>query len=219
VLPSDSHYELLEVPPTASFEDIRRANRRIRDVYGTESIAVSGLYDPASLEAVHRRLDLAYTTLMDAAKRKDYDLDLFPDGVPMPVVHHTTSPSDVAPPPRPAAKSDDPAQLATRPPMPEITSRTEFSGPLLRQIREAVGVELREIAEKSKIGMAYLHALEAEIFAKLPAPVYVRGFLAEYARALGLDADRVKQTYLDRYRAARGPAVDHDEDQTSRPKP
>jgi len=41
--------------------------------------------DPASLEAVHRRLDLAYTTLMDAAKRKDYDSELFPDGVPMPV--------------------------------------------------------------------------------------------------------------------------------------
>ena len=103
--------------------------------------------------------------------------------------------------------------------MPEITARTEFSGPLLRQIREAVGVELREIAERSKIGMAYLQALEGEVFNKLPAPVYVRGFLAEYARALGLDAERVKQTYLDRYRAARGPAVDHDDDQVSRPKP
>ena len=137
----------------------------------------------------------------------------------MPVVHHTTSPSDVAPPPRPANKSDDPAQLATRPPMPEITSRTEFSGPLLRQIREAIGVELREIAEKSKIGMAYLQALEGETFAKLPAAVYVRGFLAEYARALGLDAERVKQTYLDRYRASRGPALDPGEDQTPRPKP
>ena len=44
--------------------------------------------------------------------------------------------------------------------------------------------------------MAYLQALEAEVFAKLPAQVYVRGFLAEYARALGLDAERVKQTYL-----------------------
>ena len=67
--------------------------------------------------------------------------------------------------------------------MPEITARTEFSGPLLRQIREAIGIELREIAEKSKIGMAYLQALEGEVFTKLPAPVYVRGFLAEYARA------------------------------------
>jgi flagellar biosynthesis protein FlhG len=210
VLPSDSHYELLEVPPTASFEDIRRANRRIRDIYGAESIAISGLYDPVSLEAVHRRLDLAYTTLMDAAKRKEYDHELFPDGVPMPVTPVDRL-ADVSAP-RPAAKVDDPATLTTRPPMPDINSRTEFSGPLLRQIREAVGVELREIAEKSKIGMAYLHALEGEVFAKLPAPVYVRGFLAEYARALGLDAERVKQTYLERYRVSRGPLAEVDDE-------
>jgi flagellar biosynthesis protein FlhG len=190
VLPSDSHYELLEVPPTASFEDIRRANRRIRDIYGAESIAVSGLYDPASLEAVHRRLDLAYTTLMDAAKRKEYDHELFPDGVPMPVTPPQSLAEASAPTARPASKSDDPAVVSVRPPMPEITARTEFSGPLLRQIREAIGVELREIAEKSKIGMAYLQALEGEVFAKLPAPVYVRGFLVEYARALGLDGHR-----------------------------
>lgn len=209
VLPSDSHYELLEVPPTASFEDIRRANRRIRDIYGAESIAISGLYDPASLEAVHRRLDLAYTSLMDAAKRKEYDMELFPDGVPMPITPPVTSPD--APPPRGATKVDDPASIVIRPPMPELSPQTEFSGPLLRQIREAVGVELREIAERSKIGMSYLHALEGEVFAKLPAAVYVRGFLAEYARSLGLDAERVKQTYLARYRAVRPSADDEDE--------
>ena len=214
VLPSDVHYELLEVPPTASFEDIRRANRRIRDIYGAESVAISGLYDPASLEAVHRRLDLSYTTLMDAAKRKEYDMELFPDGVPMPVTPPPLH-ADV-PAPRPAAKVDDPVTLAVRPPMPEISPVTEFSGALLRQIREAIGVELREIAERSKIGMAYLSAIEGEVFTKLPAAVYVRGFLAEYARALGLDGERVKQTYLARFRAARGPSID-DEDEP-RPK-
>jgi len=211
VLPSDSHYELLEVPPTASFEDIRRANRRIRDIYGAESIAISGLYDPASLEAVHRRLDLSYTTLMDAVKRKEYDLELFPDGVPMPVAPPLGSPVAGTPVPARTAKADDSANLAVRPPMPELSPQTEFTGPLLRQIREAVGVELREIAERSKIGMAYLHALEGEVFAKLPAAVYVRGFLAEYARALGLDVERVKQTYLARYKAAR-PSPDDEDD-------
>jgi flagellar biosynthesis protein FlhG len=214
VLPSDSHYELLEVPPTASFEDIRRANRRIRDVYGAESIAISGLFDPAALEAVHRRLDLAYTTLMDAAKRKDYDLELFPDGVPMPVTQaNDNMPSRPVPKP-----GDDSGTLAAvRPPMPDLTPTTSYSGPLLRQIREAVGVELREIAERSKIGMAYLQALEGEVFAKLPAAVYVRGFLAEYARALGLDAERVKQTYLERYRAARGPQPEVEVDEPAKP--
>ena len=218
VLPSDSHYDLLEVPPTASFEDIRRANRRIRDVYGAESIAISGLYDPASLEAVHRRLDLAYTSLMDAAKRKEYDLELFPDGVPMPVPVPTLTTAD-SPALRAGAKGDDPATIVIRPPMPDVSPQTEFSGPLLRQIREAVGVELREIAERSKIGMAYLNALEGEVFAKLPAAVYVRGFLAEYARALGLDPERVKQTYLRRYRAVRPSPDDEDETRDRPAKP
>jgi cytoskeletal protein RodZ len=59
--------------------------------------------------------------------------------------------------------------------------------------------------------MAYLQALEAELFAKLPAFVYVRGFLAEYARALGLDVERVKQSYLARYKAAR-PSPDDEDD-------
>jgi flagellar biosynthesis protein FlhG len=205
VLPSDSHYDLLEVPPTASFEDIRRANRRIRDIYGADSIAISGLYDAPSLEAVHRRLDLAYTTLMDAAKRKDYDMEMFPDGVPMPV-----SPPSASEPVISRSATKDDAVSTIRPPMPELSPHTEFSGALLRQIREAVGVELREIAERSKIGMAYLVALEGEVFGKLPAAVYVRGFLVEYARALGLDAERVKQTYLARFRAAR-PSPDDDE--------
>lgn len=211
VVPVDSYYELLEVPPTASFEDIRRANRRVRDIYGAESIAISGLYDPASLEAVHRRLDVAYATLMDAAKRKDYDCELFPDGVPAPpAATHETAPTQ-----RVAGKSDDSEVLAPRPAMPEISPTTEYSGPLLRQIREAVGVELREVAERSKIGMAYLQALESEHFQRLPAQVYVRGFLAEYARALGLDVERVKQTYLDRYRAAR-PIVEGERDAVDR---
>ena len=185
------------MPPTASFEDIRRANRRIRDIYGAESIAISGLYDPASLEAVHRRLDLAYTTLMDAAKRKDYDHRAVPrrraDAGRR--RRRTDATSRRRAPP---AKVDDPATARDRARRcPRSSPRTEFSGPLLRQIREAIGVELREIAERSKIGMAYLHALEGEVFAKLPAPVYVRGFLAR-VRARARPRRRARQADLPR---------------------
>jgi len=202
VLPSDSHYDLLEVAPTASFEDIRRANRRIRDIYGAESIAIAGLYEPARLEAVHRRLDLAYTTLMDAAKRKEYDQELFPDGIPMPPSPVPTAAGELLLPR--VERAEVPAAL--RPPMPEIGPRTEFTGAVLRQVREAYGIDLREVAERSKIGMAYLTALEADAFNSLPAPVYVRGFLTEYARILGLDPERVKDSYLERYRAGRAPS-------------
>lgn len=211
VLPSENHYDLLEVPPTASFEDIRRANRRLRDIYGAESVVISGLYDAAALEAVHRRFDLAYTTLMDAAKRKDYDMELFPDGIPAP----QPDPNIGEIKPRPAPKLED-SVTAARPPMPELGPDTEYSGALLRQIREARGIELREIAERSKVGMAYLQALEAETWNKLPAAVYVRGFLVEYAKVLGLDVERVKDTYLMRLRRTSSAAAVPDDDEPRR---
>ena len=108
----------------------------------------------------------------------------------------------------PTDPRDREAAAVLRPPMPDIGPKSEFSGPVLRQIREAAGIELRELSERSKIGMGYLAALEGEQWHKLPAPVYVRGFLVEYARILGLPGVRVKETYLERYRAGRGLAPD-----------
>jgi len=189
----ETYYELLEVAPTSSFEDIRRANRRIRDIYGPESVVVGGLYSRDRLEALHRRFDEAYGVLMDAARRKEYDQRLFPEGMPTAPILGESAPLAIETPPR------------VLPPMPTLTADTEFTGALLRQIREAKGIELREIAEASKVGMGYLQAIEDENFAKLPAVVYTRGFLLEYAKAAGLDPSRVADSYLDRFRRGRKP--------------
>jgi len=67
-----------------------------------------------------------------------------------------------------------------------------------------MGIELREISERTKISTAYLGAIEGEEFERLPAPVYVRGFLVEYAKMLGLDVTRVLETYFQRFCASRG---------------
>ena len=49
-----------------------------------------------------------------------------------------------------------------------------------------------------------------EAFAKLPAVVYVRGFLVEYTKILDLDSDRVLKTYLERYKVERAKHEDED---------
>lgn len=188
-----SYYDLLDIDPTASFEDIRRANRRIRELYGRDSVVISGLYTDEQLDDLHRTFDEAYEVLMDAARRKEYDMALFPEGVPSQVIEQHSSPVKAEVPP------------AERPPMPEIDEDTAYTGPLLRQVREARGIELREISERTKVGMAYLQAIEDEAFTRLPAAVYVRGFLGEYAKILGLDAMRTVESYLSRYRAAHRP--------------
>lgn len=70
-----------------------------------------------------------------------------------------------------------------------------FGGWLRRQ-RELRQVSLREIADVTKISIRYLEALEEDRFDVLPAPVFAKGFLREYARYVGLDPDEVVNTYL-----------------------
>lgn len=69
-------------------------------------------------------------------------------------------------------------------------------GAWLRNQREARSVSMREIADNSKISLVYLEALEQDRFDILPAPVFARGFLREYARVVGLNPDEVVNLYL-----------------------
>jgi cytoskeleton protein RodZ len=64
-------------------------------------------------------------------------------------------------------------------------------GENLRREREMRGVSLEEIASATKISLRFLHAIEAEDFAKLPGGIFGRSFIRSYARYLGLDEERV----------------------------
>jgi len=57
-------------------------------------------------------------------------------------------------------------------------------------------VTLRDIADSSKISLRYLEALESDRIDVLPAPVFAKGFLREYARVVGLDPDEAVNLYL-----------------------
>lgn len=83
-------------------------------------------------------------------------------------------------------------------------------GSWLRQQREIRNITLREISDNTKIGLRYLEALEEDRFEVLPAPIFAKGFLREYAKYVGLDPDEVVNFYLtaeQRYRAERGDDV------------
>jgi cytoskeletal protein RodZ len=69
-------------------------------------------------------------------------------------------------------------------------------GTWLRRQREIREIPLSEIADVTKISIRYLEALEQDRFDVLPAPVFAKGFLKEYARFVGLDPDEVINSYL-----------------------
>lgn len=71
-------------------------------------------------------------------------------------------------------------------------------GSYLRNAREARGLDLRDAAQQTRIGVNYLKAIEDEDFSKLPGEVFVKGFLKNYARFLRLPEEEVVKRYRER---------------------
>jgi flagellar biosynthesis protein FlhG len=189
-------YAVLGLTRSATDEEVRRAYKRQREVYAAGGLATASLLDEEQLARAGRKLEEAYDTLLDAVRRRAYDLSTFPEPEPEVLSARST---------RPALAAE---QLMLQEQLQrEIGPDTEFTGSLLRKVRESQGIDLTEISSKTKIARTHLQALEEERFEDLPATVYTRGFLIELAKQLRLDPAHVHRTYLRRLReelAARG---------------
>ena len=70
----------------------------------------------------------------------------------------------------------------------------------MKKVRESQGVELVDIAQRTKISVTHLSAIENENAGELPAQVYVQGFVQTVAKFLKLDPAQVSKTYMRRLR-------------------
>jgi hypothetical protein len=170
-----NHYEVLGLERSATSDEVEESYRRCAALYGDGALATYSLLEPEEVRVARARVDEAYRVLRDPERRREYDAR---------TMEVEAKPPDETeePPPRP-----DPRVL------PE-----PVTGPDLRRVREEKGLALKEIAFASKIGVRFLEHIEADRHAELPAVVYLRGFLQEYARAVGLDPQRTAGSYLSR---------------------
>jgi len=67
-----------------------------------------------------------------------------------------------------------------------LDNRLGTIGDLFRRTRTERGASLGTVAEALHVPVSYVHALESDDFASLPAAVYTRALMRAYARYLGL---------------------------------
>ncbi len=283
-----TYYDLLEVPPDASPQEIRAGYLRAKSAYRKDSVALYTLISEEETEGLLRKIEEAYGVLSSPERRKDYDrshghlsveedafgrtrplrnqkiisIDRVPpmesadpngDLLVPPATDFTqsgrgaveTPPARaVAPPPvtfEAFASSQPPLPRAPAPQMPpapltpaalspfgslprasgsartaapaeaisrvlqaEIEQEAHWRGPFIRKVREARHVSIEELSDFTKITKTYLASIEDEDFAKLPAPVFLRGFVIQIAKFLKLPHDKVAAAYLARYNESRG---------------
>lgn len=204
-----NYYELLEVSPTATSQEIHRAYERVRRVYDPNSIALYSLFSAEDMTSINKRIENAYRTLMYESHRRKYDAQLrgreqaLEQPLPPLPGDPGYKPSSQNAPRADAQQPEEALSRESLPPPPPFNA--EFTGPALKLLREQRKMTIREVSDTTKIGARYLELIEEESFQKLPARPYLRGFLTLYAKALGYEPERVVNDYLKRYEAEMNP--------------
>ncbi|MCP4602024.1 MAG: P-loop NTPase [Proteobacteria bacterium] len=183
-------YELLEIYPGASEEEVRRGLKQVRDYFGADGLAVRGACTEKEREDYQWRAEAAHETLIDRSKRREYDREAFPDGFPS---HKERFPD--------GRRSITDRVRSPHDSLPKVELRDDqmVNGAFLGEIRRQRGIELEDISNRAKISIAYLKAVEEERFDDLPETVYVRGFVTEYARYLKINPTRAVADFMATY--------------------
>lgn len=210
-LASQSHYEVLEVPPDARPEEIERAYRLARATYAEDSIATYSIFGADDAEHIRHRIEEAYEMLSDETARAHYDATLLEQGGAEPsedsMILPVSYPASVTAALSAAAsgasglapRAELPAAIEGFEDIDEAGASHDFDGARLRRLRLLRGIELEQIAGVTKVNPSYLRFIEEERYDALPAAVYVRGFVSAYARCLGLDPGDVAASYMERF--------------------
>jgi flagellar biosynthesis protein FlhG len=167
--PQETHYGVLGIGPRATAEQVDRAYRHAAGLYDEDSLVTYSLLDADERQEARARV------------RHEYDVSL------------GLSRGDSAPG---FALSAEAVPTPARAPI--VVLPNPVTGPDLKSFRESRGITLRDIATASKIGVRYLEYIEIERVELLPAPVYLRGFVQEFARVVGLDPRPTADSYLSR---------------------
>ena len=178
-----NYYEILEVGPRATEEEIRIAYDKLKAIYSRHTPGMTHLFTPAEVKEIHDKVEEAYRVLRDPRSQREYDLMIRGEG------EMTTMP---APPPLVSHRLLSPKQIEEALGGDEI----HWSGENLGKIRRYLSLEIDEVAVEIKVSKHNLQAIEEEDVHALPAPVYLKGFLRVYAKVLGLDPKQVSDEYL-----------------------
>jgi len=65
----------------------------------------------------------------------------------------------------------------------------------LKEKREALGLTLKDIFQRTRISVVNLEAIENGNLHLLPVPIYTRNFIKTYARTLGIDSKPIIESY------------------------
>jgi cytoskeletal protein RodZ len=77
-----------------------------------------------------------------------------------------------------------------------VSRKDLVSGKDLKQLREALGIDISEIFQQTRISKTTLQKIEQNQYEDLPAEIFLKSFLKSYAEILQIDPKNIVDGYL-----------------------
>ncbi|KAF0158511.1 MAG: putative heat shock-like protein [Syntrophaceae bacterium] len=203
-----NYYEVLDIKPDAVAFEIRHAYNAALQVYQPGSLASYSFFPEDERQDILSLVETAYRTLISDQARKDYNEELIRRGEldvrkeatstakkPVSIFNISRNPvAKVALTNNETLKNKiNQSQL-----IGDILAQNELCGADLKKIRTELGVLIEQIAQETKIRHDHLRSMEEDHVARLPAAVFLKGFVKSYLKCLCLEpVEALSTRYMD----------------------
>lgn len=209
-LTDQNYYNLLDISPKASFEEVRSAYNQAMTIYSTDSIATYSLFTQKEREQILSRLADAYKILTNSQLRREYNNSLIEKGelssqeIGFSSLEDSNIDEDKM---REVSigsliEKEEKAENDNQPSggnLDLLGNLTSVTGKNIKMLRIAREISLEEIHRKTNIPKKTLEDIEGEHFEELPALVYLKGFLRLYAKILNANQTQMVDGYVKRF--------------------
>jgi len=202
-----NYYEILDINPNVSAMEIRSAYNNALQMYQPDSLVSYSFFSQEERNKILSRLEKAYSTLINEAQRANYDNELNPQGTTRDAEKSTITKKPVNifdinrqkfnSAPWKNNNAELKMKISQNKNIAEILLRQEIRGPDLRAIRNELGIAIETIHKETKIRLDYLNYIEEDKREKLPAEVFLKGFIKAYLKSLCIEpADEISIRYI-----------------------
>jgi curved DNA-binding protein CbpA len=208
-LTEENYYSLLGISPKASFEEVQSAYDEARATFAHNSLATYSLLSQDERDQILARLIDAYKTLTNTHLRREYNEFLIEKGElssdEIGVSSSTTAElpenqlREVPPESLIQEKASSSEEQASQHNLDLFGAPAYVTGASIKMIRMEREMDLQGVYRKTNIPKQTLEDIEEENFERLPALVYLKGFLKAYADTLGVDRTQMMDGYLKRF--------------------
>lgn len=196
-----NYYELLEITPNASQQEIDRAYKAAKKTYSTSNMAIYSIFSEEEAVELNRMIEEAYTILSNPRLKDQYDSGF--ESQKKEAEDSKSSQEDSS-----QSEEIDMDTISLRDGVlvknydvdeefeNKIKKLEDCNGYLLKKTRQYKNISIEEISKYSKISKINILALEEEDLENLPARVFIRGFALQISRLLGLDDKKFTEGYM-----------------------